>query len=509
MANRSIFVAPNAVVAPNTINAAGGAAYAMSAKEALAQYVVTATFNGTFYANADEHVDQCLALCNQINDPVFIAKAAVYGSTVGKMKDVPVVLLAWLAANGHSTQVQQAFPKICNNFKQVSNFAQVIRSGKLGRKSFGTVLKRLINSYLTSTEVDKLFTGSVGVGNPSLVDVVKMTHPKGDAKHNAFFAYMLDKEYNKRYLSPLIKQYEAYKKNPVGETPDVPFQLLTNLTLSKEQWKSVAKNMPWNTLRMNLNSLQNKGLFNDSEFVDQVASDLVDAQAIRYSKSFPYSIMAAYLNTVGNVPNKISNALQDALEVATENVPALTGKVAVLVDVSSSMDSPVTGYRQGATSKVTCLQVAALVGSTILRKNPDALVIPFDTTVRQIALNSRDSVMTNAQKLAIHGGGTDISVGLRLLNQQRVNVDAVIIVSDNESWAGRNNSYQEWATLKQRNQKAKLVMLDVVPNTTTPVLSGKDVLPVGGFSDECWTVINEFLSGNSTNVVKTIDSITL
>ena len=61
--------------------------------------------------------------------------------------------------------------------------------------------------------------------------------------------------------------------------------------------------------------------------------------------------------------NVVRDALQDAMEIAIENVPEIDGKVYVFPDVSGSMHSPVTGYRKGATSAVRCIDVAALVAA--------------------------------------------------------------------------------------------------------------------------------------------------
>ena len=43
-----------------------------------------------------------------------------------------------------------------------------------------------------------------------------------------------------------------------------------------------------------------------------------------------------------------------------------------------------------------CIDVAALVAASILRQNPRAEVIPFESDVVNVQLNGRDSVMTNA-----------------------------------------------------------------------------------------------------------------
>jgi 60 kDa SS-A/Ro ribonucleoprotein len=59
---------------------------------------------------------------------------------------------------------------------------------------------------------------------------------------------------------------------------------------------------------------------------------------------------------------------------------------------------------------VQCVDVAALVAASVLRKNQSATVLPFEQAVVPVDLNSRDSVMTNAGRLAsIGGGGTNCS----------------------------------------------------------------------------------------------------
>jgi 60 kDa SS-A/Ro ribonucleoprotein len=209
--------------------------------------------------------------------------------------------------------------------------------------------------------------------------------------------------------------------------------------------------------------------------------------------------------------------LQDALEIATENVPEIKGKIYVLPDVSGSMSSAVTGYRKGATSAVRCIDVAGLVASAILRKNPLAEVLPFENDVVNIALNPRDSVMTNAQKLAkIGGGGTNCSAPLRQLNNAKAQGDLVIYVSDNESWMDTNRTWnsgtetmKQWNEFKSRNPNAKLVCIDIQPYATTQAQERADILNVGGFSDQVFNLISEFAGGtmNAEHWVGVIESV--
>lgn len=171
-----------------------------------------------------------------------------------------------------------------------------------------------------------------------------------------------------------------------------------------------------------------------------------------------------------------------------------------LLDVSGSMRSPVSGYRHGSTSTVQCVDIAALVAASVLRKNPAATVLPFDQAVVPVDLNSRDGVMTNAGRLASIGGGTNCSAPVRLLNQQKAKADLILFVSDNESWVdqgrGRGTALlAEWSEFRQRNPNARMVCLDVQPNQTTQAAERADILNIGGFSDQVFEVIAAFASG--------------
>ena len=231
-----------------------------------------------------------------------------------------------------------------------------------------------------------------------------------------------------------------------------------------------------------------------------VAEKLRDETAIARARVLPYQLLTAYQATSEQMPFEIREALQDAMETAVQNVPAIQGKVVVCPDVSGSMHSSVTGYRGSATSKTRCIDIAALVSAAMLRTNPQARVIPFEQITVNVQLNPRDSIMTNAEKLAnIGGGGTACSAPLAMLNREKADVDLVVIVSDNESWADDSQGWgattslmKEWDILKRRCPEAKLVCLDIQPYTKAQARNRQDILNIGGFSDQVFSLIGSF-----------------
>src|SRR5262245_51243945 len=81
----------------DAVNEAGGLAYAMSPRHALAQLAATGTFGGAYYATADEQTDTVVRLAGQVEDDLFLAKLALYSRERAYLKDMPMALLLLLS----------------------------------------------------------------------------------------------------------------------------------------------------------------------------------------------------------------------------------------------------------------------------------------------------------------------------------------------------------------------------------------------------------------------------
>jgi len=506
MANKALFksIVGKLIRKADAVNEAGGVAYRLTPKAALAQYAATGCLNGTYYASAGEQLQAVLNLCAHPDvAPEYIARVALYARRKGHMKDLPALLCATLSVFGPGLMAE-VFDRVIDDGRMLRNFVQIMRSGVVGRKSLGTLPKRLVQSWFDRRSDDQIFRASVG-NDPSLADVIRMVHPRpATASRAALYGYLIGRSYDATALPEIVRQFEAFKAGETNDAPDVPFQMLTALDLKAAHWAKIAENAPWQMTRMNLNTFARHGVFADHAMVRRVANRLRDEQAIARARIFPYQLMVAYTQTGSDVPGQVREALQDAMEIATRNVPAFDGQVYVCPDVSGSMHSPVTGVRKGATTAVRCVDVAALVAATVLRTNPSAEVIPFkEDVVKNLVLNPRDSVMTNARRMTeIPAGGTNCSAPLAWLNARNAKGDLVIFVSDNESWVDRTlgrgtATMQEWSRFQARNPRAKLVCIDLQPYQTVQASeTGRDdVMNVGGFSDLVFEVIAQFAKG--------------
>jgi 60 kDa SS-A/Ro ribonucleoprotein len=501
MANSTLFSPLMGAMIPMATarNEAGGAAHERSPEQALAQYAATGCLHSTFYATDAEQLDRLLDLAGRV-PAAFVAQAAIYCRQRGQMKDAPALLLALLSRRDPAL-FDRAFDRVIDSARMLRTFVQIVRSGVTGRKSLGSAPKRCVQRWLDLRSDAAVFAASIG-RDPSLADVVRMVHPKpATPAREALYGYLLDRNPDPARVPELVRRFEAFKAGTLAEVPDVPFQMLTGLDLDRSAWREIARAASWQTTRMNLNAFARHGVFTDGELVEVVAARLRDPAAIAKARAFPYQLLAASRALADDVPQAIGAALEDAMELSLGNVPEMAGQIFVCPDVSGSMASPLTGGRGSATTSIRCVDVAALVTAALLRRNPTADVLPFEERVVPLRLSARDTVLTNAGRLAaVNGGGTRVSAPLATLNARRASGDLVVIVSDNQSWAGvqgrrGTETMREWQVFRSRNPRARLALIDLQPGATTQAIDRDDILNVGGFSDDVFVVLGDFATG--------------
>ena len=542
MANKSLFASlKSRFVRATARNEAGGRAYALEPKHALAQLAATGCFNGVYYAQADEQLATLKTLVDQVADNAYLAKLAVYSRERAMMKDMPVALLLALSKRDPAL-FRKVFDRVVDNGRTLRTLVQFVRSGQFGRKSLAYSLQRAVQRWLNTASVEKLLSASIG-NDPSLRDVLRLARPTPpDNARRAMFGWLTDKPVEKwapaaeADLPKEVMALAAFRKAETAEAQILilgnlraRWDLLADMAKGSAVWAAIARKMGPQALRMNLNTLVRHGVIGpdaNREMVEYVAARLADPDEIRRSRQFPYQFLAAYMNVGDEVPQKIKAALHKAAEVACGNVPELPGPVVIGLDVSGSMASPVTGRRgRGATSKMRCVDVAALFAAAILRRNPDSVVIPFDTAAYEARLDPTDSVLSLAERLAKYGGGgTNCSLPLAAANSRYANrkFAGCVLVSDQESWVGngRNGStavMTEWQTFVRNEVRLhgkgfagpKLVCIDLQSYTTTQAPERSDVLNVGGFSDAVFSVVAAFLADDGGRFVAEIEAIEL
>ena len=133
MANTSLFSSiKSKLPRAAATNEAGGAAYALAPKHALAQIAATGCFNGTFYARGESQLVELKKLIDQVDDNTFLAKLAVYARERAYMKDMPAALLVVLSKRDPAL-LHRVFARVVDNGRVLRTVFQMVRSGQFGR----------------------------------------------------------------------------------------------------------------------------------------------------------------------------------------------------------------------------------------------------------------------------------------------------------------------------------------------------------------------------------------
>ena len=172
-----------------------------------------------------------------------------------------------------------------------------------------------------------------------------------------------------------------------------------------------------------------------------------------------------------------------------------------------------------------CVDVAALFAAAILRRNPDSVVIPFDTRAYNVRVDPGDTILSLSERLARYGGGgTDCSIPLREANTKygKRPFAGCVLVSDNEGWGGKGRYgstgvLSEWQTFVKNQLRLgghdipapKLVCIDIQPYGSAQAPERSDILNIGGFSDAVFHVVASYLTGDAARFVAEVEAVEL
>lgn len=360
----------------------------MDRKEArtFATYAMTGVLRGTFTAGAREDVAKLaeLAALTAAVSTELVAKAAVVAHAHGRSKELPALLVATLAACDVS-MMERVFARVIDDGPSLLTFCDAVRSGSLGRKSFGSAPRRALRNWFSSRSPEAIFRQAIG-RSPSMSDVIKMVRPAPrmgndqgelDAAREALYGYLVGKNVDCSLLPPLARALEAFKRpdGPKGPVPDLPLEMLTCLPLRTPHWTELCSKMTFSQLRKHLSTLLRHGVLADPVMAESVADRLSDPAAIARTKAKPYALYTTLRAVQAHAPHVIVHALEDAIELALGNVPAVPGGVTVMVDGSGSMLGPLAGARRSSSDALRCIDVATLIANAYRSTKGEGLTV--------------------------------------------------------------------------------------------------------------------------------------
>lgn len=500
---------------------AGYGSWERPIEEQVVQAMVCNTFGQSFYADAKTLAEETEKVMDTMlaKDSKFFAKALVYSREKGFMRTAPILGLVKLFSVDRDS-AKKVFQRIIRTPNDLADFTAILKAkrnsegGRAVKRAAGDWLVQKLGAISKDGEADgqywaMKYGADKSEGAYSLKDMIQVYHPRVPGNRRLpLFDYIMGgrrlegSKKGERSMDlmnfaelPQLEQFELLKRATSDDEKvqaiavgGIPHEVATSFAgTSKKVWNAIVPNLPIFALLRNLATLERHGVLDDNKKIIQGMFSNPDV--IRKSMIFPFRFMEAdrHVST-----NWVKDCLRDGVELSFANLPDIEGRTAVAMDTSGSMGSPIS-----TNSQVSCISVAALFGMSLMKKtNGNGRLIGFDHDAREIPFSMRDSILTQAQRVANPGGGTNHSAALKLLGSDKV--DNIVYITDEQQNSGTPLIDAFDAYKRRVNKDVKLFIVDLsnYRNALTP--TDPNMFYMYGWSDAALNFISQTSKGWNT-----------
>jgi len=514
---------PGEAMVPND---AGGYCYALDQWERLDRFLVLGTEGGTYYASerrlsieAAQSVMDCIA-----ENGGRAVERIVEMSVSGRAPKQDPILFALALATASAVPATRALAlaaisKVARTGAQLQRLAGYID----GLRGWGRGLRRAIARWyleqpLRELELQALKYKSRGEKGErwSHRDLLRLAHPLApaeDVARRALFDRIVRPD-STAELPVELARFAAAERLQRTTDPDQAVWLITDHRLPREVvptellnqrkvWEALLADMPMTAMLRSLGKMSQVGLLVPGSAAEwNVVARLADRDRLRRARVHPLQVLTAlsvYRSGHGIKGNlawhpvpAVVDALDRAFYAAFENV-APTGKRLLLgLDVSGSM-----GMGQVAGAPVTPREAAAAMALVTLATEAKAQVVAFQAELVPLALSPRQRLDDAVRMTSgLPFGATDCAQPMLYALQRGLEVDAFVIYTDNETWAGDVHPSAALRRYRERTGiAAKLVVVGLTSTGFTiadPADAG--MLDVVGFDSAAPALIGDFVA---------------
>lgn len=398
------------VGANKTVNKEGHVAYKMADKAKLVTQVLTSFFNESkFYGDNSKEIKE--TIMNVVRkDPAFVSKLAVFARREFNMRSIAHVLTGFIA------NIPEGKPYIAQTVDGVTirgdDITEILSFylSEFG-KPIPNGLRRAIAKKFVELDAYSLAKYK-GEGNAlKMRDVLCLCHP-----------------------APTSEEQSALWKQLLEGTIPTAYTWESELSAkgnNKETWESLIASgkVGYMALLRNLRNIITAGPSNINDVINKIKS----RDAVMHSRQLPFRFLSAYRTVSDIASSKMLDALEDAVDISTENITKLPGRTVIAIDNSGSMRSRVSNK-----SSVEYADIAYMLGFIANKICEDAIVYTFNYNAKKLDVSSRTGILYASVHASNPGGCTNMSAPFVDITNKKIDCDRVIILSDNEvNWGGK------------------------------------------------------------------------
>lgn len=494
-------------------NSTGGFVFGLDIWQRLERFLILGSDANTYYATARaltrenaKVVEECW-LENSFQTALMIKTISEEGRAAKNDATIFALALGVVSTKDVArTDAYLAVPSVCRtgtHLFQFVNYCSILGKG------WGRGMKRAVGGWMDSKSQDDLAYQMIKYRSREGYDwnrLVDLAHP---TVHGPLYEWIVGKE--TADAPGIIELFEAAQAGTltIEAYPQLPWEAFPTEKLNDPAlWNMLLPSMGITALVRNLGKMTSIGIFKPlSGNVSIVCDKLRDQVLIQRSRLHPLSILTALSTysqghgTKGSLtwtPNQlIVRALNDAFYLAFQNVTPSGEKIMLALDVSSSMTThkimnSAVNAREGAAAMAlvtaTVEDNVHIVGFGRLGGYNTTNIVPVPISAGQ---RLDDAVHIMAE---IPFGGTDCAAPVRYAIENNLEVDKIVIYTDNETYGSGTQCFQlvnEYR--KKTGRNLKLVVVGMVSNGFT-IADPRDpgMLDVVGFDTATPALISSF-----------------
>lgn len=340
--------------------------------------------------------------------------------------------------------------------------------------------------------------------------------------------YLITGEVDEKALPKAAARQKLFKLKTWGpraqgyaKKGDVTWEnLISQFGSSKDVWEWLIENkqIPYMATLRNLRNFQQVDISEDHwEMVyNLLASDANHRQ-------LPFRFLAARKAVTDQTA---ISAIDIALDKSVDNVPDMPGKTFIMVDVSGSMTTALSGK-----SKMTAMEAGLAMAAILAKKlGRRAIIGVFGTRFKRVTFSEADSVMTIVDKMVVAAQEVDWATHAHLALKwllgepdsdlmtapKRTKVDRIVVVSDMNcysrgGWGGENLVPLLTRYRAEVNKDAFYYSVNLMGGSQAQMdPQNKKTLLLSGFSEKIFSLFAQFEQSTTDTpdaVVPTIEEL--
>lgn len=523
------------------MNNAGGFVFSLDKWGKLDRWLVLGCEGGSYYASERQMTRdnaKTILECLAENGPRAVKRIADISNAGRAPKNDPAIFALAMAAGSQDPATRKealaAIPTVCRTGTHLFHFARDVEAFR----RWGRGLRNAIAAWYNEMPADKLAYQAVKFQQRdgfSHRDLLRLSHPKAKtAAHNATYRWMvggadaIEKAHGKgdvlrtEDLPALIAGFEKLRKaTQVSEVAALIRKHRMTHEMIPTEWKNhldvwdaLLADMPMTAMIRNLAKMTEIGLLKPmSQASQRVVAELGNESRLQKARVHPIALLSAlkvYESGKGvkgkltwTPVREIVDALDKAFYLSFKSIEPTGKKHILALDVSGSMTCGEIAGVPGLTPRVASSAMAMVTART----ERDYAFLAFASAaqgktrgtdvpgIQLLDISARqrlDDVLKKVDNLPF--GGTDCALPMIWATKNKVEADAFVVYTDNETWAGTVHPFQALREYREKmGRPAKLIVVGMTAtNFTIADPNDAGMLDVVGFDTAAPQIMADF-----------------